>query len=202
MCRASTNTMLWLPRLAAVAFSLGEQENGEHLCKETTVTTLVSLPSQAIRFGQECAAVQDWSGLLKLETDFATWQFERRDMDQGDSATLPVASPVPMASIGQDLADLFAAPAPRVTWLMFQPWVFFLSWRGERTRNNSQGNAKTAMGCILAFREKSSKNILQMQKSFQKDLPEFPRYKASDAGLWSHVLLPTISQGWMMLIQC
>jgi len=39
-------------QLAAVAFSLGEQENGEHLCKE-------------------CAAVQDWSGLLKLETDFA-----------------------------------------------------------------------------------------------------------------------------------
>ena len=63
-----------------MAFSLGEQEYGEHLCKETTVTTLVSLPSQAIRFGQECAAVQDWSGLLKLETDFATWQFERRDM--------------------------------------------------------------------------------------------------------------------------
>lgn len=62
-----------------------------------------------------------------------------------------------MASIGQDLADLFAAPAPRVTWLMFQPWGFFLSWRGERTRKNSQGNAKTAMGCILAFGEKSSK---------------------------------------------
>ncbi|CAK9084221.1 Tetratricopeptide repeat protein 39B (TPR repeat protein 39B) [Durusdinium trenchii] len=39
-------------QLAAVAFSLGEHEHGESLCKE-------------------CAATQDWSGLLKLETDFA-----------------------------------------------------------------------------------------------------------------------------------
>lgn len=39
-------------QLAAVAFSMGEQEYGETLCKE-------------------CASVQDWSGLLKLETDFA-----------------------------------------------------------------------------------------------------------------------------------
>jgi len=39
-------------QLAAVAFSMGQQEHGESLCKE-------------------CAAVQDWSGLLKLETDFA-----------------------------------------------------------------------------------------------------------------------------------
>mmetsp|Transcript_28779 Transcript_28779/g.67705 ORF Transcript_28779/g.67705 Transcript_28779/m.67705 type:complete len:737 (-) Transcript_28779:58-2268(-) len=39
-------------QLAAVAFSMGENEQGERLCKE-------------------CAAMQDWSTLLKLESDFA-----------------------------------------------------------------------------------------------------------------------------------
>jgi hypothetical protein len=39
-------------QLAAVAFSMGEHDRGEILCKE-------------------CGAVQDWSGLLKLENDFA-----------------------------------------------------------------------------------------------------------------------------------
>ena len=60
MCRASTNKMLWLPRLAAVAFSLGEQEYGEHLCKETTVTTLVSLPSHTIWSGVCCCSRLEW----------------------------------------------------------------------------------------------------------------------------------------------
>ncbi|CAE6972280.1 unnamed protein product [Symbiodinium natans] len=39
-------------QLAAVAFSMGQDEQGESLCKE-------------------CAAMQDWSTLLKIESDFA-----------------------------------------------------------------------------------------------------------------------------------
>eukprot|EP00931_Biecheleriopsis_adriatica_P053544 TRINITY_DN31360_c0_g1_i1.p1 TRINITY_DN31360_c0_g1~~TRINITY_DN31360_c0_g1_i1.p1 ORF type:complete len:793 (+),score=162.47 TRINITY_DN31360_c0_g1_i1:318-2381(+) len=39
-------------QLAAVAFSMGQHDRGEILCKE-------------------CGAVQDWSGLLKIENDFA-----------------------------------------------------------------------------------------------------------------------------------
>lgn len=51
-CLAVNTSSCWSSRLAAVAFSMGQQEQGESLCKE-------------------CATVQDWSGLLKLETDFA-----------------------------------------------------------------------------------------------------------------------------------
>ena len=69
-----------------------------------------------------------------------------------------------MASIGQDLADLFAAPAPRVTWLMFQPW-------GQSYLEEVKEPEKTP-------KETQKRHGLHSgQKSLQKDLQNFRNKK-------------------------
>lgn len=205
-CRASTNKMLWLPRLAAVAFSLGEQEYGEHLCKETTVTPLVSLPSHKISWGVCCCSRLEWfieagdrlCNLAIWKTWHGTTRRSRRFCNPSFCITSSygVHRPRSCRSFCGAGAKGHLAHVPTV--------FFFLSWRDERTRKNSQGNAKTPWVAFLPLGKRSSKIILQMQKLLQKDLQNFRdarRRMLAFEVMYFFRQFPKAC-GWMMLMQC